>query len=329
MVSGHMKKLLEAKPFIIAEIGSNWTNFNEAKDSISNAKQCGADAVKFQAFDHKALYGFEAADQKKIVGQLSLEWLPKLKEKADACGIEFMCSAFSPDLYDAVDPYVNIHKIASSELSYPQLLAKVKSKGKPILLSVGASTKGDVSLALDILRGGPQIVLMYCSAAYPSREYNLFRMEDLKTSGLTVGLSDHSLDVIYPALSAVKHFGAIAIEKHVNFTTHKTGDSGHSLNADQFKLMCDYLRGARDHKDFQPCSEEKDMFLRHNRRLIAIQDIKTGSAFRFDVNFGSYRSLKDDAVGLSGFAWEQVAGNVATRDILAGEGIGPGDVGRR
>ncbi len=325
-----MTVLFQAKPFIIAEIGSNWTNFSEAKDSISFAKQCGADAVKFQAFTESDLFGpgirGSWSDYTGVQHRLALEWLPKLKEKADACGIEFMCSAFSPALYDAVDPFVQVHKIASSELCYPQLLEKVKSKGKPILLSVGASSKTDVAMAMQILRGGPQVVLMYCAAAYPSTMYNLFQMDDLKQFGVPLGFSDHSLDVVYPALSAVHHFGAVAIEKHVNFFDKETPDSAHSLRGYEFTLMCEKLRGKRDYRGFNPMPEEKDMFLRHNRRLIAIKNIKKGDAFRYGDNFGAYRSLGDDSHGLSPFFWDHlVKSNGAKQDIPAGKGIGPGD----
>ncbi len=340
-----MTKLFEAKPFIIAEIGSNWTSFEQAKDSISFAKQAGANAVKFQLFDYKCLYGFYPKIENGLDGfwndngidrglqdisdpYMTIEWLPKLKEKADACGIEFMCSAFSPELYDAIDPFVSVHKIASSEIGYPQLLEKVKSKGKPIILSVGASSKGDIEHAMRILRGGPQVVLMYCCSSYPSRMYNLFYMQDLKeTFNVPVGLSDHSTDVYYPALSSVHHFGAVAIEKHVNFFDIETPDSGHSLSKDDFRLMCEVLHGKRDYKHFNPMPEEKDMFLRHNRRLIATKDIHPGDPFKYGENFGAYRSLKDDPNGLSPFAWEVlVKSNGAKCFIKAGDSIGPEEV---
>lgn len=325
-----MTKLFNAKPFIIAEVGSNWTSFAEAKDSISFAKQSGADAVKFQLFTEKDLFGpgmrGSWSEEKSGQHQLPMDWLPKLKEKADACGIEFMCSAFSPELYDVVDPYVSVHKIASSELTYPQLLEKVKSKRKPIILSVGASSKGDIASAMQVLQGS-QVVLMYCSAAYPSRMSNIFCMQDLKdTFGIPVGFSDHSLEVCYPALSAVHHFGAVAIEKHVNFTNRNTPDSAHSLSQDEFTLMCDFLHGKRDYKTFNPMPEERDMFLRHNRRLIAIKDINVGDTFRFGHNFGAYRSLKEDAKGLIPFAWEEVAKSTgAKRAVKAGDGISTED----
>lgn len=322
-----MTKLFEAKPFIIAEIGSNWTNFQEAKDSIAFAKKCGADAVKFQAFNYQSLYGVPIqVDPASIPGQMPLDWLPKLKEKADACDIEFMCSAFSPELYDVVNPFVSVHKIASSELTYPQLLEKVKSFKKPILLSVGGSAKGDIAQAMQILRGGPQVVLMYCSSAYPSTMYNLFQMSDLKeTFNAPVGFSDHSIDVVYPALSSFKHFDAVAIEKHVNFTesSAETPDSGHSLNAYDFRFMCEILHGIRPFEEFNPQPEEKDMFLKHNRRLIAIKDIKIGEQFKFGQNYGAFRSLKEDPHGLIPFVWEEIEKKnlCAGMDIKAGEAI--------
>ncbi len=69
--------------FIIAEVGSNWNNLEDCLESIQCAKVCGADAVKFQAYTGEALYGTPQV----VSNQLPLEWLPKLKEKADAAGI--------------------------------------------------------------------------------------------------------------------------------------------------------------------------------------------------------------------------------------------------
>lgn len=306
---------------IICEVGSNFTSFCEAKDAISAAKACGADAVKFQLYSLRALTGFGATYL-----NMPIDWLPKLKEKADAVGIEFMCSVFSPALYDIVDPYVTTHKIASSELTYPQLLQHVAAKKKHILLSTGGSSLGDIRQALNFL-SGCQVTLLYCVSAYPSEEFNLFMIDDLRQKlNLSVGFSDHSTS-LYGALSAAKHFACPVIEKHVNFTNHtETADAPHSISGEQFKRLCDMIHGKVDWTSYAPQQEERDMFLRYNRRLIAIKDIRTGDAFRFGDNFGAYRSLKDDARGMSGFAWEHVAkSNGAKHDIAAGDGIGPED----
>jgi sialic acid synthase SpsE len=312
------------------------------------AKQVGANAVKFQLFDAMSLYGYLPQGawesdleyimrlqntwgpnpQGRIKGEMPLDWLPKLADKAKAAGIDFLCTAFSPEGVKAVDPFVPYHKIASSDLTCPQMLEAVKATGKPVILSCGASSKGDIELAVN---GHPKLgwkgfgdhplVLLYCNSAYPSTRHNLFLIEELRKFGKPVGLSDHSLDVIYAPLSAVRHFGAVVIEKHFKLRDDMTTpDSGHSLNPDAFKCMVDYIRGTRD-SGLNPTSEERDMFLRHNRRLIATKDIAPGELMQFGHNFGCYRSLTEDSQGTSGFAWEGVQGKVAKVAIQAGAGV--------
>ena len=53
-----MINLYKRKPIIVAEIGCNHKgNFNIAKQMIREAKQCGADYVKFQKRDNRYLLG--------------------------------------------------------------------------------------------------------------------------------------------------------------------------------------------------------------------------------------------------------------------------------
>ena len=90
--------------------------------------------------------------------------------------------------------------------------------------------------------------------------------------------------------------------------------------------MCDVLKGRKDFSNFNPQKEEHHMFLRNNRRLVAITDISKGDSFRYGGNFGSFRTVSEDVHGLSAFCWENlVVSNGAKRDIKSGCGIGPGD----
>lgn len=309
-------------PFIIAEVGSNWRTLEDCLHSISMAKACGADAVKFQLYNARALYGTYDVPQPE--GTLDPEWLPKLKAKADACGIEFMCSAFSPELIDKVNPYVNIHKVASAELTHVRMLEKLKTLGKPFILSTGASGSQDIKWALEVLEGVP-VVLMYCVAAYPARLVHFGVMRALgERFGLPVGFSDHTTDVrIIPGAAA--EAGACVIEKHVNFEGVDSPDAPHSLTLDEFKIMVKNLRKETLGCVIGPESSETPMILRHNRRLIATRDIATGETLEEGKNFGIYRSLKDDTHALSPFKIGLVHGRSAAKPIKAGDGIGPGD----
>jgi N-acetylneuraminate synthase len=292
-----------------------------------------ADAVKFQAFNQKALFGIEKEVQREgafgeystveLPGQLPVNWLPDLKQKADNKGIEFMCSAFSPGLLDDVDKVVNVHKIASAEMTHIRMLQKLAKIGKPVIMSTGASGVRDIERALEIL-GSTPVILLYCVASYPAREVDLLVMELLRDQfKLPVGFSDHTIDVLTtPRLSiALK---ACVLEKHVNFVEAVGPDSPHSLSTDQFKRMVKSIKNPEPSR-IGYTGEENGFVLRHNRRLIAVADIKAGDVFEEDKNIGVYRSLKDDAHGLSPFAIDRVLGRVATKDIKAGDSVGPGD----
>lgn len=330
-----------AKAFIIAEVGSNWASLEDCLMSIRAAKDCGADAVKFQLYSWESLYGLPIysndmwADpetgknnqQRRMEMNACLQiqdWLPQLKAEADKAGIEFMCSAFSPEFYDVVNEFVNIHKVASAEMTHIRILDKLKAYGKPVVLSTGASGLNDIRGAIDRLSPNRPI-LMYCVAAYPASEINLENINELSnTFNLPCGFSDHSVDVcVIPRMAT--NLGAVIIEKHFQAVDGRHPDTGHSVNPNQFKLMVESIRrGGQAKIGFT--SEETEMLTRHNRRLIAIKDIKPGDTFRENENCGIYRSLHHDTHAFSPFMLDRVINKVALREIKAGHGIGPGDV---
>lgn len=310
---------------IIAEVGSNWSTLADCLNSIALAKACGADAVKFQAFNHHALYGSGrgtgALGDGAIAmhGTLPIEWLPKLKAKSDACGIEFMCSAFSVELLNEIDKYVSTHKVASAELTHKRILERLREIGKPVILSTGASSMADIGTALTVL-GDTPVTLLYCVAAYPANFVNFYHMNNLREAfGVDVGFSDHSTDALIIPCEA-KRLGATVIEKHVNFVSANGPDAPHSLNSGMFKLMCFSLRGGIVTVGG---IGEQDMYTTHNRRLMCIRDIKAGEKLIENLNFGIFRALKPELRALSPWAIDRVSGSIAKIDIRAGTGITP------
>lgn len=347
------------KPFIIAEIGSNFTDFKSCLNTIAYSASCGADAVKFQLYSHKEMYGyegpkqtinkqcphcnkiwesvgtytrhglikcrhcnniFEYSKQLGMPGELPREWIPKLAEKAAACNIEFMCTAFSLEGYSYINKYVNLHKIASSDLSNLPVLNYLSNLQKPVLLSTGGGWGSmDIFNSLIALRPAP-VVVLHCVSSYPASRACLDKILWLEDKfNVPVGYSDHTLDVFdLPAL-AVKN-GAIVLEKHFNPLGLKdTPDAPHSLSLDDFKDMVKYLRG--DSLVYVPGRCQNDMKLKHLRRIVAIRPIKEGDILEYENNIGIYRTKENDEKGLSGFQIYTINGKRAVKDFNLGEGI--------
>ena len=276
--------------FIIAEVGSNWTTLDEALASIGVAKDCGADAVKFQLYSHKELYGFDdqpwttadanhpgyhmyidrfgrsfkVGDVIPLMGELPREWVPQLAKKCQEVGIEFMCSAFSPQGIQFLDPYVKRHKIASAELTHDTMLRVAKASGKPLLLSMGGSTMQEIGDALKLL-SRDRTTLLYCVAAYPAKDVTLDGIHFLVDRfQLPVGYSCHTDEIATPYYAA-RWYGAPVIEKHFKLRDMATPDNGHAITPDKFKEMVGWIRRE---KAFAPIPHplEADMVNIHKRR---------------------------------------------------------------
>lgn len=307
--------------FVIAEVGSNFSDLKDCLDSIEMAASLGANAAKFQLFSHKDMFGYG-----DTMHNFYASWLPEMRMRADACGVELMCTAFSEEGLNLVDPFVSRHKIASSDISYVPLLRAVKATNKPILLSTGASSEADIALAVGELSGA-DLTLLYCVSAYPAENINLFGIEKLQrlfeASPIKFGYSCHStgyMECVY----AVKKFGASVVEKHFKLRDDMvTPDSPHSLNPQDFKKMVKLIREGSH--PAMPRHDEEAMLTKHKRRLMTTKEIKAGEAFIYGKNFGIFRSKLEDLKGLSGFAYEAIAKRVASRDLGAHSPIGPRD----
>lgn len=247
--------------YIICEIGSNFQDRLDCLDSISAAKKAGADAVKFQLYNHKKLYGY---DGPVMQGELNPEWLPKMKEVADRENIDFMCTFFDPNDVATFDPLVTHHKIASAEMMHTELLKAVSKTGKRLFLSTGAHYVDEIKTALTYL-DGVDVTLMYCVASYPAKYTYTRNISNMRnTFNKPIGFSDHSLDVYEAPLSAVR-WGAHALEKHVNFVGCNSPDSPHSLNGIEFFNMVKAIRSL-EVPALGPTPDEIGMITTHNRR---------------------------------------------------------------
>lgn len=307
--------------YIIAEIGSNFVDKEDAIESIRLAKAAGADAVKYQLYTHESLYGFKGNSK----GTLPASWLIDLKVAAEDRGIDFLCTAFSPEEYDIVDRWVDMHKIASAESTHVRILQKVNSLGKPVMMSTGAKYPHEIEQALKYLKDVP-VILCYCAASYPAKDIDLERINVYRKQFKTlVGYSDHSIDIRTIPATATRYYNACVLEKHVSFIDADTPDKPHSLNYNEFATMVKAVRGTAT-TTLVPQWEERPFIEQHNRRIIATKEIKKGEIIQEDRNIGIFRSLKPETHAYSPFLIDRVNGAIALKDIKKGHGIGPGDI---
>jgi N,N'-diacetyllegionaminate synthase len=252
-----------ARVLIIAEAGVNHNgSIDLAVQLIDAAKASGADAVKFQTFraDRIATRSAEKANYQQrqaADGESQFEMLQRLELDAaahrrlfDYCrktAIQFLSSPFdiqSIDLLDTLE--VPLLKIPSGEITNLPFLERIAAKGRPVILSTGMSTLGEVEEAVQVLRAGgvSEITLLHCVTEYPApyAEINLRAMQTLKSAfGLPVGYSDHTPGIEI-AIAAVA-LGAEVIEKHFTLDRSLPGpDHSASLEPKEFKQMVAAIR---------------------------------------------------------------------------------------
>ena len=231
--------------FIIAEIGVNHGgNIERAKYLIDAAKRSGADAVKFQTYDADKL---EPPGQRRETLrelQLSKEDHFTLKDEAEDCGIEFMSTPFDPEslAFLAGDLGIKKIKLSSGAMFDHGLLRSAEGWRRPIILSTGMGDNKAIGEAVRILKYA-ELSLLHCVSSYPTptNELNLRAVKTLKEFGVPVGLSDHSLSLVAPAIAV--SMGAVIIEKHLTANRGALGpDHRASLEPDEFKKMVEYVR---------------------------------------------------------------------------------------
>jgi N,N'-diacetyllegionaminate synthase len=326
--------------FVIAEVGVNHNgDIKLAKKLIDVAKEAGTDAVKFQAFKAEELVvqdADKARYQKEttVVDESQLEMIKKLEltesEFTALCGytrergLVFLSSAFDNRSVDLLDRLgVVAFKVPSGEITNFPLLTHIARNKKPVILSTGMSTLGEIEEALEIFRneGLTDVILLHCVTSYPAKvaETNLKAMATLRSAfDLPVGLSDHTSGITVP-IAAVA-MGACVIEKHFTLDKSLPGpDHRASLEPKELKEMVEAVRDverALGDGVKQPTVEEEENKLAARRSIVAQTDIPRGVTITKEM-----LAIKRPGVGLEPKHIEKICGTKVKVDIREGEYI--------
>lgn len=325
---------------IIAEAGVNHNgDLNVARQLVDVAAESGADLVKFQTFSadrlvtihaRKADYQIQATgageSQHAMIRRLELtrDMHEALIAHCHARGIKFFSTGFDPENIDLlVELGLDRFKIPSGEITNLPYLRHVGRYGKPVILSTGMSTLGEIEAALEVLEKAgtrhDQITVLHCNTEYPTpmADVNLRAMLTIRdTFGIAVGYSDHTSG-IEVAIAAVA-LGATVIEKHFTLDRNLPGpDQKASLEPGELKAMVTAIHNIEqalgDGIKRPSASEAKNKPVAR-KSLVAARTIHAGEVFS-ETNM----AIKRPGTGLSPMCWDEVLGRKAPRDFAPDE----------
>ena len=331
-------KIFENPTFIIAEAGVNHNgDIDLAKKLIDVAKGACVDAVKFQTFkaENVATKNVEKAEyQKETTGmeKSQQDMLKKLElteydfvELADYAkekGILFLSSPFDKESVDLLDEInVPVFKVASGEITNFPLLKHIAEKGKPIILSTGMATLGEIEDALRVSReeGAVDVVLLHCVTSYPAKmeDVNLRVIATLKHAfKLPVGFSDHTLGITVP--TAAVSLGAVVIEKHFTLDKNLPGpDHKASLEPDELKEMVVAIRDVEKAlgDGIKISTKEEEKIKKVARRSVVVKaDIPKGTTIAENM-----LGIKRPGTGIAPKYMDLIVGKKAKENIRKDE----------
>ncbi len=334
--------------FIIAEAGSNWKSgsyeedLEQAKKLIKIASKAGADAVKFQTYKADTVYAYNAGNSNYLAEQginkeineifeylsMPYEMISELSQICNDEKIIFMSTPFSVEDAKQIDPFVSLHKIASFEINHVRLIEFLSKTEKPILISTGASTFGEIDFAVNLIKNNKnnEIGLLQCTSKYPTpiESLNLSTIPKMKERyNIPIGFSDHSVEPLIGPLTAVG-LGATIIEKHFTLDKNLPGpDHSFAITPQELELMVKSIRQADKTKGNGKkiiLNEEQELLLFAKRRIQAIKDIRKGDILKEGFNFEVLRP-GNRIRGLEPRFLDKINGAKSTKDVLKGDGI--------
>ncbi len=244
--------------YFVAEIGINHNgDLDIAKQMIDVARKNGADAVKFQKRTPELCVPPEQRDQMRETpwGYISyLDYRYKVEFNKEQymeidrycreVGVTWFSSVWDIPSVDFLEMFNPVcYKIPSAQLTDHDLLRKIRSLGKPVILSTGMSTMEQIREAVDVV-GTDHLLITHTTSAYPCEpeELNLRAIQTLRdTFPVPIGYSGHEVGLI-PSVIATA-LGACLIERHITLDRAMWGtDQAASVEPGGIERLVKYLR---------------------------------------------------------------------------------------
>ena len=328
---------ISLSPFIIAEAGVNHEcDMDVAKRLIYEAKEGGADAIKFQTYKagkiaskHSPYYWDISKEptksQYKLFKKYDKFWkneYEELKLLCDDIDIEFMSTPFDFESANFLNDLMDVFKISSSDITNKPFIELIADFQKPIILSTGASEHYEIKQSINWISTKSKInthCLMHCILNYPTsnENANLGMLLDLKANypSFILGYSDHTLPEEMKTLEIATLLGAKVIEKHFTHDKNLKGnDHYHAMDMNDLKIFRKNLASVKKViGNFEKFSLETEQISRKNARrsIVANETIKKGEFITKDKI-----TYKRPGTGIPPFEIDNILGKKASKEIL-------------
>ena len=321
--------------YVVAEIGTGFKNFDEAKNLVDSAIDIGVDAIKIQTFEAETITTKNNFTNLKETGKISQyelfkelqvpkELQMKVVNYANEKGVTiFSAPSYMKDLETMKSMNLPAFKIGSDLACHLPLLKEVAKLEKPIILSTGMCTLDEVKESVNAILsiGNDQIILMHCVSNYPSsiEETNLNVIKTLKNEfDFPIGYSDHSIGIL-PTLAAAI-LGANIIEKHFRYENNAPSpDDAHSLLKEDFQELIKQIRLVELAKGSgikETTKSELDNMPNFRVSIIASSKIQKGTIVSENLI-----DIKRPGTGLPPKFFSKIIGKRVLRDIEKDEPI--------
>ena len=329
-------------PLIVAEMSGNHNqSLDRALEIVEAAAKAGAHALKLQTYtpdtmtldlDEREFFISEAASLWAGTSLYKLyseaytpwEWHKPIFDRARELGMIPFSTPFDDTAVDLlVSLDVPCYKIASFENTDLPLIRRVAATGKPLMISTGMATVGELDETVRAAReaGCKDLILLKCTSSYPATaaNANILTIPHLRELfGCEVGLSDHTMGVGVSVASVA--LGATVIEKHFTLNRADGGvDSAFSMEpAEMAQLVVETERAwqALGQARYGPIEAEKES-VKFRRSLYVVKDIKAGDALSRE----NVRAIRP-GLGLPTKYLEQVLGRTVKHDVKRGTALG-------
>jgi N-acetylneuraminate synthase len=245
--------------FVIAEIGINHNgSLAIAKQLIDVAKDCGANAVKFQKRTIDLVYSKDFLDgprqspwgttqraQKEGL-ELTREDFGEIDAYCREKHIEWFASAWDLDSHRFLQAFdLRFNKVASPMIVHEELLKAIAADRRHTFISTGMSTLAHIDRAVEIFRAaGCPFELMHCVSSYPlvDEHANLRAIPALRSRhGCEVGYSSHETGIAVSCAAAA--LGIASLERHITLDRTLYGsDQAASAEPLEFRMLVDAVR---------------------------------------------------------------------------------------